>query len=106
LVFAFFFTSFLACLALRCYLFLGNRALTDIVSLSLRPQWQQNPQSPIQRFCIGNMNRFVDIYSSSGDQLAQLGGDGITAVPAVAVFHRSKNWVAGGTASGKLCLWQ
>ncbi|KAL1981805.1 hypothetical protein VTN96DRAFT_2143 [Rasamsonia emersonii] len=71
----------------------------------LRPQWQQNPQSPIQRFCIGNMNRFVDIYSASGDQLAQLGGDGITAVPAVAVFHRSKDWVAGGTASGKLCLW-
>lgn len=52
------------------------------------------------------MNRFVDIYSSNGDQLAQLGGDGITAVPAVAVFHRSKNWVAGGTASGKLCLWK
>ncbi|RAH72234.1 WD domain protein [Aspergillus aculeatinus CBS 121060] len=71
----------------------------------LRPQWQQNPQSPIQRFCIGNMNRFVDVYSASGDQLAQLGGEGITAVPAVAVFHRSKNWVAGGTASGKICLW-
>ncbi|KAL3479531.1 WD40-repeat-containing domain protein [Aspergillus californicus] len=71
----------------------------------LRPQWQLNPQSLIQRFCIGNMNRFVDIYSGSGDQLAQLGGDGITAVPAVAVFHRSKNWVAGGTASGKICLW-
>lgn len=72
---------------------------------SLRPQWQLNPQSRIQRFCIGNMNRFVDVYSGSGDQLAQLGGDGITAVPAVAVFHRSKNWVAGGTASGKVCLW-
>ncbi|KNG80350.1 WD domain protein [Aspergillus nomiae NRRL 13137] len=71
----------------------------------LRPQWQINPQSHIQRFCIGNMNRFVDVYSSSGDQLAQLGGDGITAVPAVAVFHRSKNWIAGGTASGKICLW-
>ncbi|THC89704.1 hypothetical protein EYZ11_010855 [Aspergillus tanneri] len=71
----------------------------------LRPQWQQNPQSHIQRFCIGNMNRFVDIYSGSGDQLAQLGGDGITAVPAVAVFHRSQNWVAAGTASGKVCLW-
>ncbi|KAF9888367.1 hypothetical protein FE257_008800 [Aspergillus nanangensis] len=71
----------------------------------LRPQWQLNPQSHIQRFCIGNMNRFVDIYSSSGDQLAQLDGEGITAVPAVAVFHRSKNWVAGGTASGKICLW-
>ncbi|KAL6239139.1 WD repeat-containing protein [Aspergillus navahoensis] len=71
----------------------------------LRPQWQLNPQSAIQRFCIGNMNRFVDIYSGSGDQLAQLGGEGITAVPAVAVFHRSKNWIAGGTASGKICLW-
>ncbi|KAJ5454595.1 DNA damage-binding protein cmr1 [Penicillium daleae] len=71
----------------------------------LRPQWQMNPQSHIQRFCVGNMNRFVDVYSSSGDQLAQLGGEGITAVPAVAVFHRSKNWVAGGTASGKVCLW-
>lgn len=72
---------------------------------SLRPQWQQNPKSHIQRFCIGNMNRFVDIYSSSGDQLAQLGGEGITAVPAVSVFHRSQNWVVGGTASGKVCLW-
>jgi hypothetical protein len=51
------------------------------------------------------MNRFVDIYSASGDQLAQLGGEGITAVPAVAVFHRSQNWVVGGTASGKVCLW-
>lgn len=81
------------------------RQTPNICFSSLRPQWQLNPQSPIQRFCIGNMNRFVDVYSSNGDQLAQLGGDGITAVPAVAVFHRSKNWVAGGTASGKLCLW-
>lgn len=72
---------------------------------SLRPQWQQNPQSSIQRFCIGNMNRFIDIYSSAGDQLAQLSGEGITAVPAVSVFHPSKNWVVGGTASGKVCLW-
>lgn len=72
---------------------------------SLRPQWQLNPQSHIQRFCIGNMNRFVDVYSASGDQLAQLDGEGITAVPAVAVFHRSMDWVVGGTASGKICLW-
>ncbi|KAJ9201429.1 hypothetical protein DTO271D3_4859 [Paecilomyces variotii] len=71
----------------------------------LRPQWQLNPQSHIQRFCIGNMNRFVDVYSASGDQLAQLDGEGITAVPAVAVFHRSMDWVVGGTASGKICLW-
>lgn len=49
--------------------------------------------------------RFVDIYSADGTQLAQLGGEGITAVPAVAVFHPTKDWVAAGTASGKLCLW-
>lgn len=52
------------------------------------------------------MNRFVDIYSSAGEQLAQLGGEGlVTAVPAVAVLHRSRDWVVGGTASGKVCLW-
>ena len=71
----------------------------------LRPQWQRHPQDNIQKLCIGNMNRFVDVYSADGTQLAQLGGEGITAVPAVAVFHQTNNWVAAGTASGKLCLW-
>ncbi|KAK2879366.1 hypothetical protein FQN49_000954 [Arthroderma sp. PD_2] len=72
----------------------------------LRPQWQAAPQSPIQRFCIGNMNRFVDVYTSKGEQLAQLGGNGlITAVPAVAVFHPTQDWIVGGTASAKVCLW-
>ncbi|EEQ85852.1 hypothetical protein RJZ56_005956 [Blastomyces dermatitidis] len=73
----------------------------------LKPQWQASPQSNgIQRFCIGNMNRFVDVYSAAGDQLAQLGGEGlITAVPAVAVLHPTMDWVVGGTASGKVCLW-
>jgi len=50
------------------------------------------------------MNRFVDIYTAKGQQLAQLGGEGITAVPSVAKFHPSQDWVAAGTASGKLCL--
>ncbi|KAK8236716.1 WD repeat-containing protein [Phyllosticta capitalensis] len=72
----------------------------------LRAQWQMNPQDGVQRFCIGNMNRFVDIYTSKGEQLAQLGGDGITAVPAVARFHPTMDWIAAGTASGKLCFWQ
>ncbi|KAF2088659.1 WD repeat-containing protein [Saccharata proteae CBS 121410] len=72
----------------------------------LRAQWQVQPQDGIQRFCIGNMNRFVDIYTSKGEQLAQLGGDGITAVPAVAQFHPTMDWIAAGTASGKLCFWQ
>ncbi|KAF2416527.1 WD40 repeat-like protein [Tothia fuscella] len=71
----------------------------------LRPQWQMQPSDGVQRFCIGNMNRFVDIYTAKGEQLAQLGGEGITAVPAVAQFHPSCDWVAAATASGKLCLW-
>ena len=74
--------------------------------LRLRPQWQSSPSDGVQRFVIGNMNRFVDVYSGAGEQLAQLGGDGrITAVPAVAQFHPTKDWIAAGTASGKLCLW-
>ncbi|KAF2012380.1 WD repeat-containing protein [Aaosphaeria arxii CBS 175.79] len=71
----------------------------------LRAQWQLNPLDGVQRFCIGNMNRFVDIYTAKGQQLAQLGGEGITAVPSVAKFHPTQDWVAAGTASGKLCLW-
>ncbi|KAK5071475.1 hypothetical protein LTR64_004747 [Lithohypha guttulata] len=71
----------------------------------LRPQWQRHPQDGIQKFVIGNMNRFVDVYSATGEQLAQLGGEGITAVPAVAVFRPTKDYIAAGTASGKLCLW-
>lgn len=71
----------------------------------LRPQWQKYPSDGHQKFVIGNMNRFVDVYSATGEQLAQLGGEGVTAVPAVAVFHNTRDWVASGTASGKLCLW-
>jgi WD40 repeat protein len=71
----------------------------------LKPQWQQQPGDGIPKFVIGNMNRFVDVFAADGSQLAQLGGEGITAVPAVAQFHPTLDWVAGGTGSGKLCLW-
>jgi WD40 repeat protein len=71
----------------------------------LKPQWQMRPKDGLQKFVIGNMNRFVDVFAADGEQLAQLDGEGITAVPAVAHFHPSLDWVAGGTASGKLCLW-
>ncbi|KAK3314284.1 WD repeat-containing protein [Apodospora peruviana] len=71
----------------------------------LKPHWQRQPRDGIQKFVIGNMNRFVDVFAADGEQLAQLDGDGITAVPAVAHFHPTMDWVAGGTASGKLCLW-
>ncbi len=72
----------------------------------LKPQWQHRPKDGIQKLVIGNMNRFVDVFAADGSQLAQLGGDGITAVPAVAHFHPTMDWVAGGNGSGKLCLWQ
>ncbi len=71
----------------------------------LKPQWQRQPRDGLHKFVIGNMNRFVDVFAADGEQLAQLGGDGITAVPAVADFHPTMDWVAGGNASGKLCLW-
>ncbi|KAI0418265.1 WD40-repeat-containing domain protein [Xylaria grammica] len=72
----------------------------------LKPQWQTNPADGVSKFVIANMNRFVDVYDADGTQLAQLDGDGITAVPAVAEFHPVRNWVAGGNGSGKLCLWR
>ncbi|CAK7562628.1 MAG: hypothetical protein SEPTF4163_000476 [Sporothrix epigloea] len=73
----------------------------------LKPQWQRHaPNGGIHKFVVGNMNRFVDVYAgATGEQLGQLDGDGITAVPAVAHFHPTHNWVAGGNASGKLTLW-
>jgi WD repeat-containing protein 76 len=81
------------------------RIANEHAHCSLRAQWQQSPQHGVDLCCIGNMNRFVDIYTAKGEQLAQLSGEGITAVPAVAQFHPTQDWVAGGTASGKLCLW-
>ncbi|KAK0648313.1 WD40-repeat-containing domain protein [Cercophora newfieldiana] len=71
----------------------------------LKPQWQKSPRDGLQKFVIGNMNRFVDVFAADGEQLAQLDGEGITAVPAVAHFHPTLDWVAGGNASGKLSLW-
>lgn len=71
----------------------------------LKPQWQRHPTDGIPKFAIGNMNRFVDVFGADGEQIAQLDGEGITAVPAVAHLHPTQNWVVGGTASGKVCLW-
>ncbi|RYP29749.1 hypothetical protein DL767_006570 [Monosporascus sp. MG133] len=74
----------------------------------LKPQWQARPADGVDKLAIANMNRFVDVYGADGSQLAQLGGgeDGeITAVPAVTELHPVRNWVAGATGSGKLCLW-
>ncbi|KAH0609323.1 uncharacterized protein H6S33_012809 [Morchella sextelata] len=71
----------------------------------LRAQWQQTPPGGQHKFVIANMNRYLDIYSESGEQLAQLSHESITAVPAVAQFHPTMDWVAGGTGSGKIVLF-
>ncbi|KAK9313336.1 WD40-repeat-containing domain protein [Lipomyces starkeyi] len=72
----------------------------------LRARWQQNPLDQVQKFVIGNMNRFMDVYTADGIQLARLGdADLVSAVPAACQFHPTKNWIVGGTASGKVCLF-
>ncbi|KAK9469586.1 WD40-repeat-containing domain protein [Lipomyces arxii] len=73
----------------------------------LRSHWQRNPLDNVQKFVIGNMNRFMDVYTADGIQLARLGdSDLIRAVPAACQFHATKNWIVGGTASGKVCLFE
>ena len=35
----------------------------------LKPHWQDRPEDGIQKFVIGNMNRFVDVFSADGEQV-------------------------------------
>lgn len=53
-------------------------------------------------FAIANMGRAIDIYNSSGQQLAHLT---TATVPAVLGWHPLKNWIAGGNSSGKVFLF-
>lgn len=71
----------------------------------LKARWHQNPQDRLEKFAIANMNRFIDIYSADGHQLAHLGHELMTAVPAAVAFHPTQNWIVGGSASGKAYLW-
>lgn len=60
----------------------------------------------MQKLVVANMNRAIDVFGENGDQLAQLKNDDlVTAVPAAARAHPVRNWVAGGTGSGKIVLW-
>lgn len=72
----------------------------------LKARWQQQPLDGVQKFAIANMNRYIDIYSGTGHQLAHLGDDLMTAVPAALGFHPSRNWIAGGNSSGKVYWWE
>ncbi|KAK9457613.1 WD40-repeat-containing domain protein [Dipodascopsis uninucleata] len=72
----------------------------------LKAHWQERPIDLIQKFVIGNMNRFMDVYTADGIQLARLGdSEMVSAVPAACRFHPVKNWIVGGTASGKVVLY-
>ncbi|AET39672.1 Cmr1p Ecym_4649 [Eremothecium cymbalariae DBVPG len=53
-------------------------------------------------FAIANMKRAIDIYSSSGEQLAHLP---TSTVPAVLSWHPLQNWIVGGNSSGKVFLF-
>ncbi|SCU92080.1 LADA_0F14180g1_1 [Lachancea dasiensis] len=54
-------------------------------------------------FAIANMSRAIDIYHSSGHQLAHLK---TATVPAVLSWHPMQNWIVGGNSSGKVFLFE
>ncbi|CUM64200.1 uncharacterized protein PRCAT00001794001 [Priceomyces carsonii] len=73
----------------------------------LKSKWQSLPNDGIQKFVIANMNRGLDVYDDNGSILAHLTDpEKLGAVPAVSTLHPSKNWVVGGSASGKLYLFE
>lgn len=73
----------------------------------LKSKWQTSPKDGVQKFIIANMNRGLDIYDQKGQILAHLTDrDKVGAVPAVTAFHPVENWCVGGSASGKLYLFE
>lgn len=70
-----------------------------------KSKWQSDPEDGIQKFVIPNMNKGVDVYSQDGDILTHL-SDSINVVPAALAFHSSKNWIVGGSANGKVYLFE
>lgn len=73
----------------------------------LKARWQKKPADGFQKFAIANMNRSIDIFLETGEHLANLlDYERLTAVPAVIAIHPTQNWVVGGTASGKVCIFE
>lgn len=73
----------------------------------LRPVWQEAPADGFNKICVASMSRGIDVFSEDGEVVAKLSErtDLVTAVPAVARLHRSRNWCVGGTGSGKVVLY-
>lgn len=71
----------------------------------LKARWQPKPADGVNKFVIANMNRGLDVYNQNGDILAHL-TESVGAVPAVATLHPTRNWVVGGSASGKIYMFE
>lgn len=71
----------------------------------LKARWQAAPKDGFQKFVIANMNRYFDVFDRKGTQIAHLGDEYMTSVPAVSCFHPTENWIVGGNASGKTFLF-
>lgn len=72
----------------------------------LKSKWQTSPKDDVEKFVIANMNRGFDIYNQDGQILSHLTHPEMGAVPAVATLHPVENWCVGGSASGKVYLFQ
>ncbi|RKP31719.1 WD40 repeat-like protein [Metschnikowia bicuspidata] len=73
----------------------------------LKARWQRAPADGVQKFAIANMQRSIDVFDENGLRLASLHDpDLMTAVPAVVAFHPTRNWLVGGTSSGKVFLFE
>lgn len=72
----------------------------------LKARWQKEPADNFEKFVIANMKRCFDVYGQNGELIANLLSPEMTAVPAVVSFHPAKNWLIGGTSSGKVFLWE
>lgn len=68
----------------------------------LKARWQTDPHDGVEKFVIGNMNRSIDVYSAQGDKIFNVSSSHFSAVPAVVSIHPTQNWIAGGSASGKV----
>ncbi|ODV57946.1 Cmr1p [Ascoidea rubescens DSM 1968] len=73
----------------------------------LKSKWQKLPKDNIEKFLIGNMKKYIDVYTSDGIQIGHLGGpeDNVKSIPAVVQFHPLENWIVGGSAYGKCVLY-
>lgn len=72
----------------------------------LKARWQKKPADNFEKFVIANMKRCFDVYGQNGELIANLLSPEMTAVPAVVSFHPARNWLIGGTSSGKVFLWE